>query len=175
MTRTLLFALLVVLAVSACDPSMCTLEARASLAVTVQDSAGAPITDATVTAALEGEVPRVCEPAGEDGSYLCDYFEIAGVFVVTAAKTGYGTDERTVTVTDGECHVQAESVTFALVPDANACCCAFIREGDIDIISEEPTATEQECLVRDTGSCIDPTGRYTPHPCCPDATGDRCE
>lgn len=155
---------------------ICTEEARSSLAVRVEDEAGTPIGDADVTAAHEGGAPQACEAQSNgDGSYVCPIFEIAGNFSVTASRDGFVADAANATVGADECHVIPEEVVLVLaVAESESCCCAFIRPGDIDIISEEPTATADECAARDQGSCIDPTGRFTPHPCCPDATGDRC-
>jgi hypothetical protein len=66
--------------------------------------------------------------------------------------------------------VQTTAGPITLVGDR--CCCAFVVEGDIlkeDL--REPSACAREYL----GRCVllDPN-RYTPHPCCPGATGERC-
>lgn len=173
---------LVVAALAACPltpPPICTEEARASLAVTVTESGGGAVDDADVTAALDGAAPQACEAVGQgDGSYACPFFEQVGQFVVSAERAGFTGDSATVTValTADGCHVDTAAVSLTLEPAAEAaCCCAFVAPGDIDIISEEPAASASECEARDQGSCIDPTGRFTPHPCCPEATGDRCE
>ena len=52
------------------------------------------------------------------------------------------------------------------------CCCAFVEEGDILV---EDLRLPADCAAEPSGECIlvDP-GRFTPHPCCPDATGERC-
>jgi len=154
-------------------PVACTDIALSSLSVTVLDEAEQPVIDATVTATHASDI-KTCE-SQNDGTYRCDFYEVEGEFVVAATKSGYVDDSESVTVAADECHVITESVTLVLVAANPPCCCAFIKPGDIDIISEEPTDTTSACLARDQGSCVDPTGRFTPHPCCPDATGDRCE
>lgn len=55
---------------------------------------------------------------------------------------------------------------------AGQCCCSFVREGDILV---EDALPADECVAQPQGTCIivDPN-RFTPHPCCPDATGERC-
>ena len=52
------------------------------------------------------------------------------------------------------------------------CCCEFVREGDI---LNEDALPADECTAQPQGTCImvDPN-RLTPHPCCPNATGERC-
>jgi|GEM_PF-5810628 len=61
-----------------------------------------------------------------------------------------------------------ESVTII----GDSCCCEHIVEGDI---IKEDLIPINECPSLEDGQCIavDP-GRLTPHPCCPDAVGDRC-
>jgi hypothetical protein len=170
----LLFSMFATVMHVACTTgTACTEEARQSLSVTVTDDAGAAVVDAAVTATHGGDI-KTCESL-DDGSYFCDFSEVAGDFVITATKDGFVDTSESVTVDADACHVITESVTLVLVVANPPCCCAYIKPGDIDIISEEPTETTSACLARDQGACIDPTGRFTPHPCCPDATGDRCE
>ncbi len=56
-------------------------------------------------------------------------------------------------------------------PEPAPCCCEFLED---DIIIED-LLDMNECMARDSGQCIevDPD-RLTPHPCCPDAQGERC-
>jgi hypothetical protein len=98
----------------ACLPvePVCTLEARASLNVSVVDDDGAPVGDAVVTAAQQGGETKTCEHTG-DGGYLCDFFEVAGTFVVTATR-GSDSDSASVDVADGECHVVTADVELVL-------------------------------------------------------------
>ncbi len=58
------------------------------------------------------------------------------------------------------------------VEEEAPCCCEFIAEGDIII---EDLLVPSECRGAQGGQCIevDPN-RLTPHPCCPDAQGERC-
>lgn len=160
--------------VAACapPPADCTLEARSSLAVRVEDGAGILIGDATVNASHAGGAVQACEPSGD--SYQCPFYEVAGDFVVAASRAGNEPASAAVTVGADACHVVTEQVLLVLTPVASDCCCAYIPPGDIDTFTEQPAATAAECAALDQGHCIDPTGRYTPHPCCPDAVGDRC-
>lgn len=90
----------------------CTLDLRYSVTVSVEDDAGDPVTDATVTYSVDGETPVACEQA-MDGLYPCGP-EIEGDITVSATADGLGTDEQTVTVSADECHVITESVTLIL-------------------------------------------------------------
>ena len=74
-------------------------------------------------------------------------------------------------VENQDCFRFSESLLCRRVEAAN-CCCEFLVEGDI---LEEDLLTVDECAARDSGQCIevDPN-RLTPHPCCPDAQGERC-
>jgi hypothetical protein len=116
MTRLMSFAVatLALAASVGCIPigPACTLEARASLNVTVVDDNGVPVDDAVVTAALEGGETKTCESTGES-AYLCDFFEVEGTFVVNAAR-GEASDSATVDVGADECHVIAEDVELVL-------------------------------------------------------------
>jgi len=107
-------AALALVASIGCIPieAACTLEARASLTVSVVDDAGGPVDDAVVTAALEGGETKTCESIG-DGGYLCDFFEVAGTFVVTATR-GADSDSATADVAEGECHVVTADVELVL-------------------------------------------------------------
>lgn len=158
---------------AACElPVACTLEARASLSVHVQDSGATGIADATVTARPEADAAaQACEALGA-GDYLCPFFEVAGDFVVTASRPGFVDATATATVEEGECHVEPADVLLVLTASDGPCCCASIIEGDI--ITETPADSVADCAARDQGSCVDPSERLTPHACCPDATGDRC-
>ena len=172
-------ALLVLQSLGACVPPevACTLEARASLAIRVVDDAGAGVDSANVSAASGSAPAELCEASGSDGDYACPFFELAGDFVVTVEAGAFRrTEQVSVGQTDDGCHVVTEALTFQ-VPQDTGCCCAFIREGDFDIISEAPASSSAECLERDQGACVDPdviSQRLTPHPCCPGAAGERC-
>lgn len=70
------------------------------------------------------------------------------------------------------CFAFSESLNCSPVAQDQNCCCEFIVEGDI---IEEDLLPVDQCAAREQGQCIevDPN-RLTPHPCCPDATGERC-
>ncbi|MCC7111790.1 MAG: hypothetical protein IT382_21020 [Deltaproteobacteria bacterium] len=154
-------------------PVACTDIAVSSLSVWVEDEGGLPVADATVTASQGRDSLQHCASQG-DGSYACDFYEVAGDFVVEVKKAGFVDHTADVLVESDGCHVITKTVTVVLVATDAPCCCAFIKAGDFDIISEEPAETTSACLARDQGACVDPALRFTPHPCCPDATGDRC-
>ena len=52
------------------------------------------------------------------------------------------------------------------------CCCEFLVQGDV---LKEDFVAASDCTTRQRGRCIqvDPM-RMTPHPCCPQAKGERC-
>jgi hypothetical protein len=160
--------------IAACElPVACTLEARASLSVHVQDSAGTGIDDATVSARPDedGAADQACEAIGA-GDYVCPFFEDAGDFVVSASRPGFVDATAGATVESDACGVVPADVLLVLSASDGPCCCASIIEGDI--ITEAPADTVADCAAREQGTCIDPSERLTPNACCPDATGDRC-
>jgi hypothetical protein len=57
-------------------------------------------------------------------------------------------------------------------PSQEQVCCLFVAGGDM---LTEDLLTKEECAKRQHGTVVpvDP-GRFTPHPCCPDATGETC-
>jgi hypothetical protein len=92
----------------------CTLEARASLTVTVMGPSG-HICDAAVTAQSGNDVTTLMGFGGSECTYAGPY-ERPGTFSVTASKAGFQSATSTVTVTSGECHVDGQAVTLTLVP-----------------------------------------------------------
>lgn len=91
----------------------CTTEARASVTVKVVDASGTPVTDASVTFAVDDEPARACE-SFPDGSYACG-FEIAGEFVIGVARNGESKLEKlTIGMTADGCHVEGKSITITL-------------------------------------------------------------
>ncbi|QRK11106.1 hypothetical protein JQX13_14150 [Archangium violaceum] len=119
--RTALLAAVTVL--SACgyfDQTDCTLEARASVQVRVVDTRGNPRRDARVTFTRDGgpEQLALCNGVGpQQGD--CDTwvtgYEQPGEYVITATSAdGQHTARQSVSVGDGRCHVQAQSVTLTL-------------------------------------------------------------
>jgi hypothetical protein len=91
----------------------CTEEALFSVDVTVVDSAGAPVTDATLKYSVDGGSESDCSHVFQtDNSYSCGV-EQAGHFVITATR-GAVTQTAAVDVTEGECHVVPVSKTITL-------------------------------------------------------------
>jgi hypothetical protein len=84
--------------------------------------------------------------------------------------------ERTDDASYGHANITLVITDELLVPDYGLpegyCCCELVREGDIVV---EDALPAEECTVQPQGVCImvDPL-RLTPHPCCPNATGERC-
>jgi hypothetical protein len=92
----------------------CTDIAAISVTAKVLDAAGAPVKDAVVEYTVNGGAKKTCENAFGDGSYLCGSEE-TGTFSITAtSKDGTKTKSASVTVTQGECHVNAQTVTITL-------------------------------------------------------------
>lgn len=122
--RPLLRYLLMLLPLCACGPreTVCSLEARSSVQVTVLDTQGRPQRDAHVTYTLDGgaEKEALCnggasEP-GDCTTWVTSY-EQAGHYVITATSAdGTRSARQEVTVTEGTCHVNTASVTLTL-PD----------------------------------------------------------
>jgi hypothetical protein len=110
--------LLLLLPLTAC-PSLggetnCTTEARASVQLTVEDEAGSPIPDASLTWTEPDGVPTTCENMSA-GEYVCGW-EAAGELTIEVTATGFDTQQFGVTVGEDECHVITEMVTVTLVP-----------------------------------------------------------
>ena len=90
--------------------------------------------------------PGVCEPFGDDVS-------------TSDATQDFGLDLSQPDMPD----------PFAL-PDGY-CCCEFL----VMDIQEEDALLVDSCASQNQGQCIDvDPNRLTPHPCCPNATGERC-
>jgi len=110
-------ALAAALGASACAVS-CTPVSIASVVVTVQDSTGALVTDATVTYQVDGgsEKAARCLDVEDAGcSKWVAGWEESGAFVVVATSgDGSKRAEETLTVSKDECHVQTEQVTLTL-------------------------------------------------------------
>ena len=120
MRTPLLLALVVgVVGLAACDSpaQICTLEARASVNVVVQNEAGDTIDDATVTFRIDDGDDAPCASGANRDTWACGY-ERAGDFTITVARDGFETQERAITVgqDDDGCHVAARSITVTLLP-----------------------------------------------------------
>ena len=108
---------------SACgnpEQSLCTLEARASVQVTVVDPRGNPQRDARVTFTRNGgpEQQALCngnqQTQGNCESWVTEY-EKPGEYVITATSAdGQRTARQSVSVSEDECHVRTETVTLTL-------------------------------------------------------------
>jgi len=96
------------------DGKACTTEARASLTVTVMGPAGR-ICDADVVAQSGNETTTLMALGGPECTYAGPW-EKAGTFTVTASKAGFQPATTTVTVTQGECHVEGKAITLTLAP-----------------------------------------------------------
>ncbi len=102
------------LAASACTPPVdCTTEARASVQVTLVDSAGVDIGEADVSYSVDGGGTFTdCEEVIAN-QWVCGW-EVSGEIVVRAEAIGYVTAEQTVTVGADECHVIGQTVELTL-------------------------------------------------------------
>lgn len=94
--------------------TVCTLEARASVVVTVVDQSSAPLSGATATYQVDGGPAQVqaCEP---NGTCLIGQ-EVSGVFTIVVTRPGYITSSATVFVNSDQCHVITEYLTQVLHP-----------------------------------------------------------
>lgn len=119
-----LTALAVSAVLPACGPSQsfCTLEARAAVQVKVVDTRGNPQRDARVTFTRDGgpEQQALCNGSqqvqGNCDTWVTEY-EKPGHYVITATSAdGQRTVRQSVSVGEGECHVQSQTVTLML-PD----------------------------------------------------------
>lgn len=97
-----------------CEPTTCTLEARASVSLRVVDAQTGDDVDATVTFELDGDGPRMPEE-GWPGTYVLAT-EQAGTFTVTISADGYQTAMEEYEVTEDECHVETVEDTIELTP-----------------------------------------------------------
>lgn len=92
----------------------CTAEARTSVVVTVTDDAGAPLPDATVRYAHEGESAD-CEGSFPPATWACGW-ERAGLVTVTVDALGFEAQQVEVVVPADVCHVETQEITVRLVP-----------------------------------------------------------
>lgn len=94
------------------DPIACTTIAVYSTTVSVEDEAGQPVNDATLTCTVDGGGEAPCEVLG-NGQYACG-IEQSGAFVITASAADYDDESVSVEVGADECHPIAEAVTIVL-------------------------------------------------------------
>lgn len=103
-----------VVALPSCTGVSCTANLVTSLAVTVLDSTGTELCDATVTA-RDGDylatlqVDQNRPPCGYSGPY-----ERRGTYTATARLDGRSVSRTGVRVPGGQCHVQTQDVTLTL-------------------------------------------------------------
>ena len=89
----------------------CDTSASASVNVVVTDTLAAPLTGASVTWALEGGEPALCEAFGTQ--FACGW-EVAGTLTITASAPGYLSQSQDVVVEQGQCHVESQNLTLRL-------------------------------------------------------------
>jgi hypothetical protein len=93
---------------------VCTEEARASVQVTVDDGAGAPLNPDLITYSVDGGAAQDCELVAEAGAeFVCGY-EVAGSIEIRVEKAGYLPFTDTVEVDEDECHVITEQLVVSL-------------------------------------------------------------
>ncbi|MEN0065408.1 MAG: hypothetical protein AAGA48_24900 [Myxococcota bacterium] len=99
-----------------CPPldTICTLEARPSIRLSVVDDLGVPVPGATATYTANGAELQPCFEDGPGG--LTCAWEVAGDFVVTIEAPGFEPDTFTQFVDEDECHVITEMVERTLMP-----------------------------------------------------------
>ncbi|MCK6587603.1 MAG: hypothetical protein HUU21_25105 [Polyangiaceae bacterium] len=95
----------------------CTLEARSSVSVKVNDAMGIPVLDAIVTFSVDGGAEQDAECVQTAAAGGCEAWvagwEVAGTFEIKAVSAdGMSQDTETVVVTKDECHVISQSVTL---------------------------------------------------------------
>lgn len=103
-----------VVALAGCPEPDCDTMAALSVLVTVVDEAGDDIDDVTVTYAPNGQNVQDCEDM-PDG-WACGW-EVSGPIEIVVQADGYLTHTETVVVTEGECHVEQQTVEVVLEED----------------------------------------------------------
>ncbi len=94
----------------------CTDVEMPSVIATVVGSSGEALTGVSVSyTAVEADIDASCDGPGTDGEYVCGT-EIPGTLHVTAVADGHAEETVTVEVgvTEDECHVVTEAITFEL-------------------------------------------------------------
>lgn len=92
----------------------CDTSAAVSVSVTVVDPDGHDVDEVTVTYTREDSDEAEACDEGPD-VFLCGY-EVSGTLTIRAEAPGFSPFETEVTVTEGECHVDGESVDIVLQP-----------------------------------------------------------
>ena len=105
-------AVLLPLLVTGCPEELdCTAIAAVSVAVTVIDPDGQPVSDALVTYQEQGGAPMECEHLVD--AYFCGY-EVGGELLIRVAADGFQVVEEPVFVPQGQCHVEGQSLEVQL-------------------------------------------------------------
>ncbi len=97
---------------------MCTTIAAVSVSVTVTNTEGDALADASVTYSVDGDEPVVCDAlGGTEAMFLCGY-EVEGTLTIEVTADGYEPFEGEVVVGADECHVLGEALDVELEPVA---------------------------------------------------------
>ncbi|MFH1462831.1 MAG: hypothetical protein ABIO70_00385 [Pseudomonadota bacterium] len=101
--------------VACSDPEAdCDTMARASVAVTLTSSTGAPLEEVVLQyTGPDDEEPRACDPL--DDAWVCGW-EVPGDLLIEAMAACHGAASQTVTVPEGACHVEQQSLQLTLDP-----------------------------------------------------------
>lgn len=98
----------------------CDAMAVGSVTVRVYDPEGLPVRRATVEWRRDGSAYAPCDGMPAPGEWVCGWEE-AGELTVRVRAEGYATFEGTVTVPQGECHVEAQLLEAWLEPEGTDC------------------------------------------------------
>lgn len=118
----------------------CDMMAVGSVTVRVADPEGTPVRRATVEWRRDGREYAPCDGMPAPGEWVCGWEE-AGDITVRVSAEGYATVERTVTVPQGECHVEPQLLEVRLEPEGTDC-------------TEELRASVVASLVSSTGEAM---------------------
>jgi hypothetical protein len=105
-------------------PVICSTETRASVVLAVVDKAKQEVVEkATIVWSVDGgpETTVTCETGGEAQDDECGgialAYEVPGSFDIEVSAEGFETEELSVTVEEGKCHVESEAIIVEMVPD----------------------------------------------------------
>jgi hypothetical protein len=131
MKKPIVFTLFMVLGIFwGCSNSWtatpCTLEAISSVSLSIRNAkTGEPLDTATIIWSVDGGPSKMLtcktgEFSAANGSFSdgCDSvalaFEVAGNFAIEVAADGFNGEQRSVTISEGACHVEGESMSIDL-------------------------------------------------------------
>lgn len=106
-----LFPILVATLAACEEPVACTDHLAYAVTIDLEDADGEPVTDATVTYAVDGGSPEACE-SFQDGTYVCGP-EVEGAIRVVAERDGLEASMDFDIAAD-QCHVIGEAATLVL-------------------------------------------------------------